>query len=92
MPRNDSSCEQVSGRQRLFYRLSLAMGRCRVRHSYGSAENDVAALPVLAVGAILIVGLCFILAIFNPAGQIASSQVLAQVAGGGLYDTAEGYR
>jgi Type VII secretion system ESX-1, transport TM domain B len=50
-----------------------------------SVETDSAALLVSAVIAMLVVGLCFVLAFFNPAGQIGSSRVLADRASGGLY-------
>jgi hypothetical protein len=49
-------------------------------------------LPVSAVVAVLNIGLCFMQATFNAAGQIGSTRVLADRAIGKLRDTWEGYR
>jgi hypothetical protein len=97
MPWNHFAREQVSGWRFLFRRLLLvALGRrtARLIHdpSKNNSVNNSAARLVSAVGAVLLVGLCFMLAVFNPAGQIGGSPVLADRAGSGLYDTAEGYR
>jgi hypothetical protein len=49
-------------------------------------------LLVSSVVTVLIVGLCLMLAVLHPAGQVGSSRVLADRASGGLYDAPEGYR
>jgi hypothetical protein len=93
MPWNYSSREQVSGWRYLFYpRLWVAVGRRSVRFDHDLPKNNPAAQLALAVVAALIRGLCFMLAVFNPAGQVGGSRVLADEASGGLYDAAEGYR
>jgi hypothetical protein len=54
--------------------------------------RELAALPVSAVIAVLTIGLCFMLAVFNAVGRVASTRVLADRASGKLCDTPEGYR
>jgi type VII secretion protein EccB len=85
MPLNYASWEQVSGWRFLLHRLSVAVGRRTVRLIHDPSKNNSAALVVSAVIAVLVVGLCFVLGFFNPAGQIGSSRVLGDRASGGLY-------
>jgi hypothetical protein len=58
----------------------------------GIGNNHSAALPVSAAVAILNIGSHFMLAVFNAAGQIGNTRVLAGRARGKLCDTPEGYR
>jgi hypothetical protein len=91
VPSNYSSREQAWEWRWLFYRVSVARGRRTVGLSPDtSGGNDSAALPVSA--AILNIGLCFIQAAFNAAGQIDSTRVLADRTSGKLCDIPEGYR
>lgn len=91
VPWNYSSREQVWEWRCLFYRLPVAVGRRTVRLIPDtSGGNHSAALPVSAV--VLNIGLCFIQAAFNAAGQIGSARVLADRASGKLCDIPEGYR
>jgi hypothetical protein len=92
MRRKCDSWEQVSGWRCLFHRLSVAVGRRTVQLIHDPSTDNSAALLVSAVGAVLVVGLCFMQAIFNPAGQIGSSRVLADRADGRPYEVPEGYR
>jgi hypothetical protein len=92
MLRNYASSEQVSGWRCRFHRLSVAVGRRTVRLVLGRSKNKSAALLASAVVAVLIVGLCLMLAVLNPAGQVGSSRVLADRASGELYDAPEGCR
>jgi type VII secretion protein EccB len=85
MPLNYASWEQVSGWRFLFHRLSVAVGRRTVRLIHDPSKNNSAALVVSGVIAFLVVGLCFVLGFFSPAGQIGGSRVLADRASGGLY-------
>lgn len=85
MPLNYASWEQVSGWRFLSHRLSVAVGRRTVRLIHDPSKNNSAALLVSVVIGVLIVGLSFVLGIFNPAGQIGTSRVLADRASGGLY-------
>jgi type VII secretion protein EccB len=85
MPLNYASWEQVSGWRFLSHRLSVAVGRRTVRLIHDPSKNNSAALLVSGVIAVLVVGLCFVLAFFNPAGQIGTSRVLADRTSGGLY-------
>jgi hypothetical protein len=91
VPWNYSSREQAWEWQCLFYRLSVARGRRTVGLIPDpSGDNDSAALPVSAV--VLNIGLCFIQAALNVAGQIDSTRVLADRANGKLCDIPEGCR
>lgn len=92
MQRNYSSREQVSGWQFLFHRLAVAVDRRIVRLVHDLPKNNPAAQLASAVVAALIVGLCFMLAVFNPTGQVGGSRMLADEASGGWYDAAEGCR
>ena len=85
MPLNYASWEQVSGWRFLSHRLSVAVGRRTVRLINDPSKNNSAALLVSAVIAVLVVGLCFVLAFFSRAGQIGNSRLLADRASGGLY-------
>jgi type VII secretion protein EccB len=85
MPLNYASWEQVSGWRFLTHRLSVAVGRRTVRLIHDPSKNNSAALLVSAVVAVLVVGLCFVLAFFNPTGQIGNSRVLGDRTSGGLY-------
>jgi hypothetical protein len=90
---NYSSLEQAWEWRCLFYRLSVARGRRTVGLSPDtSGGNDSAALPLSALVAVLNIGLCFIQAAFNAAGQIDSTRVLADRASGKLCDIPEGCR
>jgi type VII secretion protein EccB len=85
MPLNYASWEQVSGWRFLSHRLSVAVGRRTVRLIHDPSKNNSAALLVSGVIAVLIVGLCFVVAFFNRAGQIGGSRLLADRASGALY-------
>ncbi|MBO0880769.1 MAG: type VII secretion protein EccB [Mycobacterium sp.] len=54
--------------------------------------NYSAALLVSAVGAVLIVGLCFMQAVFHPTGQVGRARVLAGRASCRPYEVPEDYR
>jgi hypothetical protein len=93
VPWNYSTREQVWEWRCSFYRLSAAGGRRTVRLILdASGGNQSAALPVSAAVTVLNIGLCFMQAAFNAAGQIGSTRVLADQASGKLCDIPEGYR
>jgi hypothetical protein len=92
MRRKCASSEQMSGRQGLFHRLSVAAGGRTVRLVLDPPKSYPAALLVSPLVAVLIVGLCLILAVLHPAVQAGSLRVLADRASGGLYDAPEGCR
>jgi type VII secretion system ESX-1 transmembrane protein EccB len=90
--RKCASLERVSGWRCRSQRLSVPVGRRTVQRIHDPSKSNSAALPVSAVIAVLSVGLCLMLAVFNPAGQVGSLRVLADQASGGLHDTPEGCR
>jgi hypothetical protein len=91
MPCNYASSEQVSGWRFLFHRRSV-VGWRTAGLIHDPSRNSSAALLEFGAIAALIVGLCLILAAFNPAGQIDSSRVLADRASRGLDEAPEVYR
>jgi hypothetical protein len=54
--------------------------------------NNVSALLVSVMTSVVIIGLCFKLAVFNLVGDTGSSRMQTDGAGGGLHDVREGYR
>jgi hypothetical protein len=89
MPLNYASWKRVSGWRWSLRRRSVAVGRRTVRLIHDLSANSSAALLVSAVVAVPIVGLCFMQAVFNPAGQVGSSWVLADRADYRPYDVPE---
>lgn len=89
MPLNYASWERVSGWRCLLRRISVAVGRRTVRLIHNPSENNSTAVLVSAVVAFLIVGLCFMQAVFHPTGQVGSSRVLADRADCRPYDVPE---
>ncbi len=85
MPLNYSSMEQVSGWRFLRHRQAVAIARHSVRLVHDPSRNATASLLVGAVAAVLIIGVCFVIAFFRPAGQVGQSRILADRATGGLY-------
>jgi hypothetical protein len=63
----------------------------RAYRAVHSRSVNPAELLVSGVIAMLIIGLCLMLAFFNPAGRIRSSPVLADRAIGGVCDAPEGW-
>jgi hypothetical protein len=92
MPSNYASRERVSRWRCLFHRLSVAAGRRTLWLICDPSKSNSATLPVSAVIAVPIIGLCIVPAFFNPVGQIDGSRVLADRASGGLYDAPRGCR
>jgi type VII secretion system ESX-1 transmembrane protein EccB len=92
MPRNDASRDQVSRWRFLFHRLSVAFRGRAVHMIHDRLKNNSAALLASAVGAVPLIGLCFMLAVFNSAGQIGSLRVRADRASGWWCDAPEVYR
>lgn len=90
MPLNYASLEQVSGWRFLWHRLSVAVGRRNVRLIHDPSKNASAAYMVGVVVAVLVIGLCFILAWLRPVGQVGNSRVLADRASGALYVEVDG--
>ena len=85
MPLNYSSMEQVSGWRFLRHRQAVAIARHSVRLVHDPSRNATASLLVGAVASVLIVGVCFIVAFFRPAGQVGQDPILADRSTGGLY-------
>jgi hypothetical protein len=76
----------------VFDRCLVVVGRRGVWLIPDRSEGNSAARLVLAVVAVLMVVLWFVLAVFTSAGRVGGSRMLADVACGGLYEAAEGYR
>lgn len=87
---NYSTLEQVSGWRFLRHRIAVAIGRRNVRLIHDPSKNSSAALLVSSVMAVLIVGLCFVLAFLKPVGQIGVEPILAARESGALYVNVEG--
>ena len=85
MPLNYTSMEQVSGWRFLRHRQAVAIARHSVRLVHDPSRNATASLLVGVVASVLIVGVCFIIAFFRPAGQVGQDPILADRATGGLY-------
>lgn len=85
MPLNYTSMEQVSGWRFLRHRQAVAIARHSVRLVHDPSRNATASLLVGAVASVLIVGVCFIVAFFRPAGMVGQEPILADRATGGLY-------
>jgi type VII secretion system ESX-1 transmembrane protein EccB len=91
MPRNYALQEKVSRWLFSFHRLPVTVRGRVMQIIHDRSKNTSAALLALAVSAVPIFGLCFMLAVFNSAGQIGGSQVLDDQATGRWYDAPEGY-
>lgn len=82
MPLNYTSMEQVSGWRFLRHRQAVAIARHSVRLVHDPSRNATASLLVGAVASVLIVGVCFIVAFFRPAGMVGQEPILADRATG----------
>jgi type VII secretion protein EccB len=87
MPRglNYASLEQVSAWRFLRHRAAVAIGRRNVRLVHDPSKNSTAALAVGVVAAVLILGICAIVAWIKPVGQVGRSQIVADRSSGAIY-------
>jgi type VII secretion protein EccB len=87
MPRglNYASLEQVSAWRFLRHRAAVAIGRRNVRLVHDPSKNSSASLLVGTVAAVLIVGICAIVAWIKPIGQVGKSQIVADRVSGAVY-------
>lgn len=82
---NYASLEQVSAWRFLRHRVSVGIGRRNVRLVHDPSKNSTASLLVSAVAALLIVGICAIVAWIKPIGQVGKSEIVEARGSGGLY-------
>lgn len=82
---NYASLEQVSAWRFLRHRVKVAIGRRNVRLVHDPSKNSTASLVVGAVAAVLILGICAIVAWIKPVGQVGKSQVVADRSSGAIY-------
>ena len=90
MPLNYASLEQVSGWRFLQHRVSVAIGRRNVRLVHDPSKNAGASLLVGTVIAVLVVGLCFLVAWLKPMGQVGKARIVADRASGAVYVDVDG--
>ena len=74
---NYASLEQVSAWRFLRHRVKVAIGRRNVRLVHDPSKNSTASLVVGTVAAVLILGICAIVAWIKPVGQVGKSQIVA---------------
>lgn len=82
---NYASLEQVSAWRFLRHRVKVAIGRRNVRLVHDPSKNATASLVVGTVAAVLILGICAIVAWIKPVGQVGRSAIVADRSSGGLY-------
>lgn len=82
---NYASLEQVSAWRFLRHRVKVAIGRRNVRLVHDPSKNATASLVVGSVAAVLILGICAIVAWIKPVGQVGRSQIVADRNSGALY-------
>ncbi|MCP9276477.1 type VII secretion protein EccB [Mycolicibacterium arenosum] len=73
---NYASLEQVSAWRFLRHRVAVAIGRRNVRLVHDPSKNSSAALAVSTVVAVLILGICAVVAWIKPVGQIGTSKIV----------------
>jgi type VII secretion protein EccB len=82
---NYASLEQVSGWRFLRHRVAVAIGRRNVRLVHDPSKNSTASLVVGSVAAVLILGICAIVAFIKPVGQVGKSDMVADRGSGAIY-------
>ncbi|MCV7146978.1 type VII secretion protein EccB [Mycobacterium riyadhense] len=82
---NYASLEQVSAWRFLRHRVKVAIGRRNVRLVHDPSKNATASLVVGSVAAVLILGICAIVAWIKPVGQVGRSQIVADRTSGAIY-------
>lgn len=82
---NYASLEQVSAWRFLRHRVKVAIGRRNVRLVHDPSKNSTASLVVGVVAAVLILGICAIVAWIKPVGQVGKSQIVADRSSGAIY-------
>ncbi|MDP7707388.1 type VII secretion protein EccB [Mycobacterium sp. TY815] len=82
---NYASLEQVSAWRFLRHRVAVAIGRRNVRLIHDPSKNSTASLVVGVVAAVVVLGICAIVAWIKPVGQVGKSQIVADRGSGALY-------
>lgn len=82
---NYASLEQVSAWRFLRHRVAVAIGRRNVRLVHDPSKNSTASLVVGTVTAVVILGICAIVAWIKPVGQVGKSQIVADRSSGAIY-------
>lgn len=82
---NYASLEQVSAWRFLRHRVKVAIGRRNVRLVHDPSKNATASLVVGTVAAVLILGICAIVAWIKPVGQVGRAQIVADRSSGAIY-------